>query len=72
MEKRLELLFQNSAGRQVIVPVLEPKPELTNQEIETVMQTILDKNLFNSTGGDLVKKLGARLITREEEVLFVY
>lgn len=72
MEKRLELLFQNSSGRQVIIPVIEPKLDLTNQEIETVMQSILNKNLFNSTGGDLNKILGARVITKDEEVLFSY
>ncbi|HHV71859.1 MAG TPA: DUF2922 domain-containing protein [Clostridia bacterium] len=72
MEKRLELLFQNSSGRQVSLAILDPKPDLTNQEIENAMQLILDKNIFNISGGDLVKILGARLISREEEMLFEY
>ncbi|NSW77343.1 MAG: DUF2922 domain-containing protein [Candidatus Atribacteria bacterium] len=53
------MTFQNEAGRNVSLRLRYPKGTLTNQEVKTLMDTIIQKNIFASTGGDLVGKVSA-------------
>jgi len=63
--KRLEMSFQNVNGNRVTLSVQDPKDDLTEQEVYTAMGTIMDKNIFTSSGGDLVRILGARIVATE-------
>ncbi|NSL50117.1 DUF2922 domain-containing protein, partial len=42
------------AGKEVTVAVKDPKEGLTLAEVQTVMESIIAKNIFVSTSGDLV------------------
>ena len=59
--KQLELVFQNSAGKDVILSVLSPKNDLTKAQAEALANTIIQKNIFTTTGGELTTYTGARI-----------
>ena len=59
--KQLELVFQNSAGKDVIVSVISPKNDVTKAQAETLANTIIQKNIFTTSGGDLKTYMGARV-----------
>ena len=62
MAQRLDLRFRNAAGRIVTLRVPNPRPDLTAQQVSSVMDTILAKNVFQTSGGDLVAKVDARVL----------
>lgn len=63
--RRLELIFQNIAGRRTTLAVQDPRDNLTEAEVRTAMELILARNIFTSPGGDLTAIIGARIVTRE-------
>lgn len=63
--KRLEMIFTNAAGRRVTLSVLDPRSDLTPAEVQQTMELILARNIFTSSGGDLVAIAGARVVERE-------
>jgi len=70
MDKNLEMIFINQAGRNSTIRVPDPKDGLTAAEVQSAMQTILNSGVFTSSGGDLVDIGGARIVTRETVDLF--
>lgn len=62
MAQRLDMRFRNATGRIVTVRVPDPKPDLTGEAVGAAMDTILAKNVFSTTGGDLVAKVDARVV----------
>ncbi|MFZ5753586.1 MAG: DUF2922 domain-containing protein [Bacillota bacterium] len=69
--KRLEMIFQNSAGNRITVSVLDPKDDLTAQSVEAAMGQILALNAITTAGGDLTAILGARIVTRDVNDILV-
>ncbi|GEA16550.1 hypothetical protein E308F_27960 [Moorella sp. E308F] len=65
LTKRLELIFQNAAGRRTTLAVQDPRDNLTEAEVRAVMDLILARNIFTSPGGDLTAIVGARIVTRD-------
>ncbi|NPV27907.1 MAG: DUF2922 domain-containing protein [Firmicutes bacterium] len=65
LTERLELIFQSASGNRVTLSLIDPKDNLTADQVRTAMQTIINKNVFTSAGGDLVGIIGARLVNRE-------
>ncbi|MDI3480939.1 MAG: hypothetical protein PWQ97_594 [Tepidanaerobacteraceae bacterium] len=65
MAKSLEMVFQNAAGKNARISVADPKDGLTADEVQAAMDTILAKNIFNTTGGDIVKAVSASIVSRE-------
>lgn len=63
--RRLEMQFTNAAGRRVTLAVVEPRENLTAAEVQGAMQTILARNVFTTSGGDLTGIAGARIVARE-------
>lgn len=59
MARVLVMTFKNEAGQNVNVRVRYPKENLTSGEVQSVMQTIVAKNIFPTVGGDLVEAVGA-------------
>lgn len=71
LTKRLELIFQNAAGRRSTLAVQDPREDLTGEEVMTAMGLIVGRNIFTSPGGDLTDIVGARIITREVEDIVI-
>lgn len=67
---RLEMFFRNEAGRRVTLSVLNPREDLSAQEVREAMEAVVNNNIFLSNGGDLTEVLGARLVSREVVELF--
>ena len=63
----LDLVFKNAIGKKVTLNIEEPKKGVTKAEIDVAMQTVVENNVFNSTGGDLVEAVEGclRTVTRD-------
>ncbi len=72
MQQTLRMVFRNAEDRIVSVNVADPDPEITEMAVDAVMDSILTKNVFMTTGGDLVSKVRAEIISREVNVLGEY
>ncbi|MCR1898251.1 DUF2922 domain-containing protein [Irregularibacter muris] len=62
---RLEMTFKNTEGRTSKIAVDNARDDLTDIEVKEAMDSILGDNIFITTGGDLVEKSKAELITTE-------
>ena len=65
----LQLVFRCTNGNKRILIVNNPREDVTLEEATTVMQLVIDKNIFNSAYGDLVEIVEARMHTCEYNVL---
>lgn len=63
MATRLRMSFLNSLNRTTSMSLDDPKADLTPTQVQTVMDDIIAKNIFNSSGGDLVSVKGAEVVT---------
>ncbi|HHV65416.1 MAG TPA: DUF2922 domain-containing protein [Peptococcaceae bacterium] len=60
--KVLRMTFENAGGRTFNITMPEPREDLTSSEIETAMDLIIDRNIFSTSGGDLVAKRDIKII----------
>ena len=65
----LDLVFRNAAGKKVTLNVEEPKTGVTKAEIDAAMQVVVENNIFNTPGGDLVEAVEGRLRTTTLDVI---
>jgi len=65
LEKSLQLIFRNAEGALFTISLSFPREDLTVTEVTAVMDNLLGKNVFESTGGTLIEKVRARLVSRE-------
>lgn len=64
MAKTIELLFENVEGKTVRFTLDNPADPIDPAVVNNAMDTILAQNAMTSSGGDLVKKKGARIVER--------
>ncbi len=69
MQETLRMVFRNFDGRLTAISLIDPNSELTAEDVSDVMDSILSKNVFHTTGGDLVSKVRAEVVTRGVDVL---
>lgn len=69
MSETLQMIFSNFEGRNSTVSVVDPDPAITALDVETVMDSILTRNVFNTSGGDLVAKVRAQVVSRTVDIL---
>ncbi|GKU29296.1 DUF2922 domain-containing protein [Clostridium folliculivorans] len=62
--KYLVLTFKNESGDKINLSLKGIKDTLTATEISNAMDIIISKNAFYSSGGKLVQKAGAQIITK--------
>ena len=65
----LDLVFRNAAGKKVSLNIEEPKTGVTKAEIDAAMQVVVDNNVFNTSGGDIVDAVEGRLRTITTDVV---
>lgn len=63
----LELDFLDGVDKKFKLSVTDPKTDLEEIQVEAAMAEILEKNIFISNNSDLVKSVGARVITTTVE-----
>ena len=61
-KKVLRMTFNNALGSAVSFTLPEPKADLTAAVIEAVMDQIIAKNIFLTTGGALISKRDIKLV----------
>ena len=66
----LRMVFLNQLNKQVTLSLNNPKDTLTAADVQGVMDTVIARNIFTSTGGDLVSKVSARIIDTTTNELF--
>ena len=59
----LDLVFKNAIGKKVTLNIEEPKPGVTKAEIDAAMAMVVNNNIFNTSGGDIVEAVEGRLRT---------
>lgn len=72
MEKRqtLRLSWRNQAGRIYSMTINNPLEDLTPEQIENFMNLVVQKNIIQSSGGDLVAPADAHLVNQEDYDLY--
>ena len=69
MTKTLKMPFRNAAGKEVNFTLTNPKDGLTKAEVVAAQALIISKNLFATTGGDLVSALEPSILIQDTGVL---
>ena len=67
MMKKLDLLFENEEGKTVTYSLDAPIEPADAEVINEVMDTIIAENVFETNGGAIVGKKGARIVDRQVE-----
>jgi len=72
LEKRqaLRLTWRTSGGKTFSMTIRNPNDDVTPEEIESFMNMVIQKNIVNSSSGDLVQALDAHLINTEDYDLY--
>jgi len=62
--KKLELQFKNMEGNTVTMSIDNPIEPVNPITVNAAMDDIMQQNVFESSGGDLVSKHAARVVER--------
>lgn len=65
MEYILSLSFLTETGTKSTFTISGVKSNLTNTQVNSLMETIITKNVFLTSSGTLVSKSGAQLTERK-------
>ena len=65
--KKLEMVFNNVLGRTNKMTVDNVRDDVSQVEIQAAIQSIIDKNIFDTSGGELVGIESARVVTTDIE-----
>lgn len=63
--KKLVMIFRNSAGKNVTISIDDPKDDLTEEQIKTAMDLIVEKNVFKKNDYALVEAVEAQIVTTQ-------
>ncbi|SFG12844.1 Protein of unknown function [Desulfotomaculum arcticum] len=66
----LQMRFVTQAGNRVTISLDSPKDNLTEAEVTAAMEQIIAKNIFVTSGGDLVAKDNAQIVDRTVSVIY--
>ncbi len=70
--KTLRMVFLNQAGKNknVTMTLDNPRSDITTAEVQTAMDLVIARNIFTSTGGDLVSKQDIKIIDSTTDDLY--
>ena len=60
--KKLVMVFKNSARKNVSITIDDPKDSLTESDIKTAMDTIVEKNIFRKNNYEFVEAIEAKIV----------
>jgi len=63
------MIFFNEEGRNVTISVPDAREDIQAAEVETVMENILQRNIFLTNGGEIIGLNKAQLVSRDVETL---
>lgn len=62
--KKIELIFENAQGKTVTFSLDQPVEPIDVDAVHEAMDEIIAQNVFQSNGGDIMKKKSARIVER--------
>jgi hypothetical protein len=65
IETRLVMTFSNTLGRKISLFVTDPRDNITEAEIKAAMDLIIEKNIFEPNGADIIAAVDAKIIQTE-------
>lgn len=65
MTRKLEMIFINAAGRKSTLSVYNAREDITAQEVQEAMDTVVEGEIFNTSGGDIVAISSARIVATD-------
>ena len=66
----LRMVFRSQGGNSMTISLDNPRSDVTAAEIEAAMDTIISKNIFNTTGGDLASKYDIKIVDKTTNDLY--
>ena len=63
--KKLVMIFRNSAGKNVTISIDDPKDDLTEEQIKTAMELIVEKNVFKKNDYALFEAVEAQIVSTQ-------
>lgn len=66
----LKMIFLTPLNKQVTMSLNNPKDAITAVEVQAAMDTIIARNIFLTTSGELTSKVSARIIDTTTNELF--
>ena len=63
--KKLVMVFKNSVGKNVSISIDDPKDNITDTEIKTTMELIVEKNIFKKNDYAFVEAVEAKIVTTD-------
>lgn len=63
----LELRFKNSLDKIVTIRIANPRADITSEEVNAAMDTMLANPVFSGNAYFINQKIGARIVTRAVE-----
>ena len=67
--RTLEMDFNTELGRTQRIRINDAKDPLTGAQVAAAMDSIINKNIFTGTGGNLTAKIDARVIVTDSSGL---
>ena len=56
------MTFKTTDDKKVSISVDNPREDLSEEEIKTAMELIIDKNIFSPNGADLAALVSAKVV----------
>ena len=69
MALTLQMVFRNEENRNVSISVPDALATIDGETVGNVMAEIISRNVFSSSGGDLVERVRAQLVSRTVDTL---
>lgn len=70
MSSTLEMTFITELGGRLKISLPDPRQDITEADVETAMNTIIEKNIFSATTGNAAAIYSARVVNKEiEEII---
>ena len=69
MALTLQMIFRNEENRNVTISVPDALDTVDGTTVGNVMAEIVSRNIFSSSGGDLLDRVRAQLVSRTVDTL---
>ena len=62
IQKKLVMTFKTTDDKKVSLTVDNPREDLSEEEVKTAMELIIEKNIFAPGGADLASLVSAKVV----------
>ena len=60
--KKLLMTFKTDEGKKVSLSIDDPRPNITEEEIKSAMETIINSGIFAPNGESLIEMVEAKVV----------